>query len=1706
MKAEQMKCAIGAMFLLVDGEDVQRQRWISQMKKYITYIRRCSVIMAFLLFYGISSAQEYGNEWVVQSQRYYKIKTAQDGMHRVTYEHLTSAGVPVSVINPRNLQIFHRGQEQAIYVNGQTSGTFGPDDYIEFYGQRNDGMLDEALFVSPQAHSNKYYSLFTDSSAYFLTWSVSQIGKRITRFEENNILGLPAVPFHHQTVMQLFTTEYSTGLHYPLGDTGAETFLSAFDYGEGWTGTRIRNGSTQDIQLSVPVQALGSGQVPVLEVLLAGRNNLNHNVTIEVGAAEASLRPIRTVEFSQHFDTLLIDNLQWSDIGVDGLLCRIRVNELGKSDQVSVTFVRLHVPSSFDHQSQEEAVYQIPPTATNRSYLEFQNVPLGSKLYDVSDTREMVEIGYNVDGSGINAMIMNDSRGRKLLLTATTKAIDNLEPVAMANPDLSADYIIITNKLLRTPSNSYDDPVSAYAAYRESADGGNFATSIVNIEELYHLFSYGETNPLAIYRFCRYMADQGSPKHVFIIGKGLTPNYDFYRQDFDQQAVKNLVPPAGYPGSDILFTAGLLGSTDEAGIPIGRIAASEPADVEAYLNKVKEHEALGNEELWQKEMIHLSGGRSPREQSLYKDYVDNLQQIARGHTLGGKVFTISKKVSGATEIINIAELVNEGKMMITFFGHSAPQVTDVDIGHVSNPSFGYNNKGKYPFMLVNGCVAGNMYSTVLDGFGEDWINTPDKGSIGFLAHSALGFSSLLKRHAEIFYEVAFADSVFINKSIGEIQKEVGRRYFDRFQGERHIAQVQQSALQGDPAVVLFKAQKPDFEASDDRVFASEGDDGTVNVFSDFNLGIVITNSGRTYRDSLQIAVRRETADGTVLQKDTVKVGSVFYQDTIYYEVRAEGVPSAGNNTFTIHVDPLNKIQELNETNNFATFELQVLGDITKNVAPYDFAIINEEQTTLVAQALDVLKGKRSFTFELDTSAHFDSPYRKSVLIGEQLVAKWNVNLLDDLPNSDSITFYWRTQFEDQPDETLKIWNQSSFTYVQNGSDGWAMNHFGQLEANMLTNLTLEPKTRTMEFERFETTLDVKTFGNQHPEFDYSSVQLKINDNDYIFPTRLCTDNSMNFVAFNRHNTVPYLGLGEPFVLDRKNCGIIPQVVNNMLKSEIETELMIEQYIDRVEDGDYVLAFSIGEVTYESWAASTVSKFEAIGVDISQLQSVSTGEPLIILGKKGLAVGEATIITADYSGDIAASEQEIVMSTSIDGQAFQGTMMSPRVGPAAKWISFSQRSTPAESPVSDTWSFNIYGINQMNEQELLIGEANPGEVDLGNISVEEYPFIQLEMLVSDEQNLTPAQLQHWYVLYEGVPEGILTYKQDQAISDIEIQEGELHEATFTFENVSAVAFSDSISIEYGLISPSGGAASKDTIKIQPLGANESIDFVTALETVGRVGDNDMQVFANPRILPEHDYNNNALNFRQYLTVAGDDTNPVLEVTVDGAFIMNGDIVAPSPLILLRLKDENSVLLKQDTTGINLYLNEQCESCTPTRVSFSSTNVSWTPASKDEDFKVQYQPENLADGIYTLKAEASDASGNPSGAQPYSVNFEIVNESQITNFYPYPNPFSTRTQFVFTLTGGIIPDDLIIQIMTVNGTIVREITMDEIGPIRIGHNRTEYAWDGRDEYGDQLANGVYLYRVKVFTNGREMAHRKSAGDKAFKNGFGKLYLLR
>ena len=76
-------------------------------------------------------------------------------------------------------------------------------------------------------------------------------------------------------------------------------------------------------------------------------------------------------------------------------------------------------------------------------------------------------------------------------------------------------------------------------------------------------------------------------------------------------------------------------------------------------------------------------------------------------------------------------------------------------------------------------------------------------------------------------------------------------------------------------------------------------------------------------------------------------------------------------------------------------------------------------------------------------------------------------------------------------------------------------------------------------------------------------------------------------------------------------------------------------------------------------------------------------------------------------------------------------------------------------------------------------------------------------------------------------------------------------------------------------------------------------------------------------------------------------------------------------------------------------------------------------------------------------------------------------------------------------------------------MREITKEELGPLHIGRNITEYKWDGTDMFGQKLANGVYLYRVLTNLDGKSLEKYSADGektDKYFTKGYGKMYLMR
>jgi hypothetical protein len=242
--------------------------------------------------------------------------------------------------------------------------------------------------------------------------------------------------------------------------------------------------------------------------------------------------------------------------------------------------------------------------------------------------------------------------------------------------------------------------------------------------------------------------------------------------------------------------------------------------------------------------------------------------------------------------------------------------------------------------------------------------------------------------------------------------------------------------------------------------------------------------------------------------------------------------------------------------------------------------------------------------------------------------------------------------------------------------------------------------------------------------------------------------------------------------------------------------------------------------------------------------------------------------------------------------------------------------------------------------------------------------------------------------------------------------------------------------------------------------------------------------------------------------------LLDVTFDGVHILNRDIVSAKPHVQIKLKDESEYLLLNDTSLMTVQV--QYPNGSLRTYSFDGDTLRFVPATSTSDntatieFTPQFMQQINAEGdVYELVIKAKDKSGNKASDIAYRVAFTVISKPMISNILNYPNPFSTSTAFVFTITGSTVPQNVRIQILTVTGKIVREITTNELGPLRIGRNITEFKWDGTDQYGQKLGNGVYLYRVITSLDGKAMDKYKAQGDNTdqyFNNGYGKMYLMR
>jgi hypothetical protein len=1637
--------------------------------------------------------QAFGHEWINFNQQYWKIPTTQTGIYQINRNDLLAAGFPVAAVDPRRIQLFHRGQEQALFISGEGNAVFDEGEYVQFYGQRNDGTLDAELYQPASAMPHSYYNLYSDTTAYFLTWRLDNgFGKRMANFYEAPGT-LAAEPFYIEENLTVLANEYSAGQLYDRASRN-EAEYGHYDVGEGWTDAVVPPFASKDYPLTGISNVVTTGPKPTLEIVVTGRaNQFGQRIEILAGPSADNLRSLGTLQFQYYTTHTFTGELEWADLGTSGSAV-VRMRVISSLGGASVSLVRLKYPRAVSADGAPQKFLRLRPVTSGKALLQVGSPAAGTELYDVTDTHTVRRISSNTDNGSLVAVVDGAANGRTLLLMGQPLPLPAIRRVRFRNINPAAvNYVIITHPKLMKPAGGYNDAARAYGAYRASAAGGGYDTLVADVDLLYNQFSYGELTPLAFRRLAAFLLKNGKPEHLLLMGKSYYPQQ---MRKLADRYTRDLVPTGGYPGSDIALTVGLEGLPHVPGISTGRLSVTRPEQVISYLNKVKEHEATAAEALWRKDLLHLSGGRTQFEIQLFRMFLDSYKQMAEGEYLGGQVSTLSKKTDNTIELINISEQVNRGVSLVTFFGHSSRGVTDIEIGKVSNDVYGYRNKGKYPMLLVNGCQAGDIFSSE-ETVGEDWLLAPDRGAILFMAHSGIGYSLPLQRYSHWFYEKAFRDSLFIGKPVGMIQKESIKKFAAEAPGEDlHLTHAELITLQGDPAVSLAPITKPDYATSGDKIFLQPFDNSVITAVTDsFRLGIVVSNFGRISRQQFPVTVRRILGDGTAQAFDTLYYNPVTYQDTLYFTIRTGNVTAGGSQRFEVYLDAGNRIDELNEQNNVGVLEYVMPAVGAVPLLPREYSIVSGQPVAFTAHATASPLRDRDYLIELDTTHTFNSPGKRTTTVRASLLPTWTTSLLSTDAAHDSTVYYWRIRYADLPEGPDNTWAESSFIYINNSPEGWSQSRFPQFSKASLKGVVRNPDTEQWEFTPISSRINVATYGPENQEDAYKKITFRLNDHLIVFDGR-CHTNNFIAVAFNKATTQPYA------VIPSRFCGGDPRVSTALDYSFIQSG-GLDTYLDKVPEGDYVLLFTTGTVYFNSLAAKFQSLLK-VGADPAKIATLQNGHPYIILGRKGAAAGTAIeILAVDGVNPLA---QGLSLETTLHGRNVSGSVTSSIVGPASQWGTLYHAFGRTEAAKSDSLRLQVLGIDLRGNETVVLDAVRTDALSLAeSIDAGQYPYLKLRLLTQDSTYLTPAPLKRWQVIYAGVPEGLINPEGlTQHYQVPEQTEGQEFALPFVFQNISARPFKDSLTVQCTVINPESRRQQVTSLKIAPLAAGTSARFTVPVQTIGFAGNNRLQVFVNPRLQPEQNYANNI--FEVPFRVSRDRIHPVLDVTFDGVRIMDGDIVSPSPMVAVSLKDENKVQVRRDTVGLELYLKKPCGECPFERISLGSADVRWAPAGPENNFLLEYTPKNLPDGTYTLRVQGSDVSGNVSGTEPYQIRFEVVNESRITHFYPYPNPFSSNTRFVFTLTGADVPDQVKIQIMTVSGKVVREITQDELGPIRIGHNVSSYAWEGTDEFGDKLANGVYLYRVITKINGQSVEHRATAGDKAFKHEYGKLYILR
>ena len=221
-----------------------------------------------------------------------------------------------------------------------------------------------------------------------------------------------------------------------------------------------------------------------------------------------------------------------------------------------------------------------------------------------------------------------------------------------------------------------------------------------------------------------------------------------------------------------------------------------------------------------------------------------------------------------------------------------------------------------------------------------------------------------------------------------------------------------------------------------------------------------------------------------------------------------------------------------------------------------------------------------------------------------------------------------------------------------------------------------------------------------------------------------------------------------------------------------------------------------------------------------------------------------------------------------------------------------------------------------------------------------------------------------------------------------------------------------------------------------------------------------------------YYNNVIVGTTSDTIAPDQNGPEIKLYLNDEQFVFGGVTNENPTLIVKLRDDNGINITGKGVGrdISMVLNNNSTKNVVLNDYYQTKTDSY------QEGEVRYKMKDLPQGKNMLKTRAYDVYNNSSDAM---LEFVVASsqEMALQHVLNYPNPFTTNTTFHFdhNKAGELITVQ--VQIFTISGKLIKTLQTDAVTN---GNHFDQLNWDGRDDFGDNIGKGVYIYKVKVKSN--------------------------